>query len=80
MKDNEDYDKNEKVVTDTEPSENQTLQPKNIEVKCANMEAATEGEIHLERAEKLLFSDSLPKYLDKRMERKLVNGTDHCKP
>ena len=34
------------------------------------MEAATESEIHLEEAEKLLcFSDSLLKYLDKRKEK-----------
>ena len=33
------------------------------------MEAATESEIHLDRAEKLLFSDSLLKYLDKRKEK-----------
>ena len=48
MKDNEDQDKNEKlVVTGTDHESNQTLQPRNIEVECANIEAATENEIHL---------------------------------
>ena len=65
MKDKEDHDENEKLVTGTDPEPNQTLQPKNVEVECANMEAAAESEIHLEGAEKLLFSDSLLKYLDK---------------
>ena len=55
VKGNEDHDKNEKLVTDTDHAPNQTLQPKDIEVKCANMEAATENEIQLEGAEKLLF-------------------------
>ena len=55
VKDNEDHDKNEKVVTTTDHEPNQTLQPKNIEVECANMEAATESEIHLEGAEQLFF-------------------------
>ena len=54
-KDNEDHDKNEKLVTGTDPEPNQILQPKNIEVECANMEAATESKIHLEGAEKLFF-------------------------
>ena len=69
MKDKEDHDENEKFVTGTYPEPNQTLQPKNVEVECANMEAATESEIHLEGAEKLLFSDSLLKYLNKRKEK-----------
>ena len=69
VKDKEDHDENEKLVTGTDPEPNQTLQRKNVEVECANMEAATESEIHLEGAEKLLFSDSLLKYLDKRKEK-----------
>ena len=69
MKDKEHHDGNEKLVTGTDPEPNKTLQPKNVEVECANMEAATESEIHLEGAEKLLFSDSLLKYLDKRKEK-----------
>ena len=68
VKDNEDHDKNEKLVTNTDHEPNQTLQPKNIEAECVNMEAAAENEIHLEGTEKLLFSDSLLKYLDKRKE------------
>ena len=69
MKDKEHHDENEKLVTGTDPEPNQTLQPKNVEVEYANMKAATESEIHLEGAEKLLFSDSLLKYLDKRKEK-----------
>ena len=69
VKDNEDHDKNEKLVTNTDHEPNQTLQPKNIEAECANMEAAAKNEIHLEGAERLLFSDSLLKYLDKRKEK-----------
>ena len=82
MKNNEDHNKNEKLVTGTDHEPNQTQQPKNVEVECANMDAATEREIHLKGAEKLLFSDSLLKYLakERRRERKIINGTDHCKP
>ena len=69
VKDKEDKDENEKLVTGTDPEPNQTLQPKNVVVECANMEAATESEIHLEGAEKLLCSDSLLKYLEKRKEK-----------
>ena len=45
------------------------------------MEAATESEIHLEGAEKLFFSDSLLKYLDKRKEKGKNNykWEDRCK-
>ena len=69
MKDKEDHDENKKFVTGTYPEPNQTLQPKNVKVECANMEAATESKIHREGAEKLLFSDSLLKYLNKRKEK-----------
>ena len=43
VRDKEDHDENEKLVTGTDPEPNQTLQPKNVEVECANMEAATEA-------------------------------------
>ena len=69
VKDKEDHDENEKLVTGTDPEPNQTLQPRKVDLGCANMEAATESEIHLEGAEKLLFSDSPLKYLDKRKEK-----------
>ena len=54
VKNNGDHNKNEKLVTGTDHEPKQTLQSKNIEVECANMEAATESEIHLEGAKKLV--------------------------